>query len=239
MKAKNSFLIFFTLLVFILNNQSLLSQVGIGTTEPRTMLDVNGNMRIATTEIGGQASAKDSVLVLDGQGIVKRIPAVQIINAVNKTIVKGGLSTSNSILNLNISLNSWQKLKFNSVEFDLNSEYSPTNNIFTAKSPGIFRIDAKITTSQIFIGDIGIAVVKRSLNGQETYISRDYYANIRVNLLGLIDVGVNPPSRIIAGLVRLEEGESLEFRIRSTINLSLLTSRADTYFNIEQIGFDN
>ena len=130
-------------------------------------------------------------------------------------------------------------MRFNNTEFDSNSEFNTSSNIFTAKSSGIYRIDAKITMNQIFIGDIGIAAVKRNLGGQETYIARDYYSNIRVNLLNLIDVGVNPPSRVINGLVRLEKGETLEFRIRSTVSLSVLTDMADTYFNIEQIGFDN
>ena len=238
MKTQHKIYQFLILSTLMLLSDSIYSQVGIGTTNPKAKLDVNGTLRIGTTPIGGLASAKDSILVIDGQGIVKRIPAVKVINAVGKTIVKGGMSTTNAILSLNISLNSWQKLRFNNIEFDSNSEFNTSSNIFTAKSSGIYRIDAKITMNQIFIGDIGIAAVKRNLGGQETYIARDYYSNIRIDVL-LIDVGVNPPSRLINGLVRLEKGETLEFRIRSTISLSLLTDRADTYFNIEQIGFDN
>ena len=239
MKTQHKIYQFLILSTLMLLSDSIYSQVGIGTTNPKAKLDVNGTLRIGTTPIGGLASAKDSILVIDGQGIVKRIPAVKVINAVGKTIVKGGMSTTNAILSLNISLNSWQKLRFNNTEFDSNSEFNTSSNIFTAKSSGIYRIDAKIPMNQIFIGDIGIAAVKRNLGGQETYIARDYYSNIRVNVLNLIDVGVNPPSRVINGLVRLEKGETLEFRIRSTVSLSVLTDRADTYFNIEQIGFDN
>ena len=226
---------FLILSVFLLSSQLIIGQVGIGTTNPKAKLDVNGNLRIATTPIGSDTSAKDSILVVDGQGIVKRISAAQVTSKVNKSIVKGGLSTSRNILS--IRLGSWRKLEFNDIAFDVKSEFNTKDHVFKAKSSGIYRIDAKITTNGIFIGDIGLAAIKTDLKNKQTYVYKDFYANIGINVL-FVNVGVNPPSRVISGLVRLEKGETLEFGVRSTVNIGLLTNSSDTYFNIEQVAFD-
>ena len=65
-------LLFFSLLLtcFIAH-----SQVGIGTTDPHpdVMLDVNGGLRIRNYNDGSNDAAKDSLVVLDGRGVVHRI----------------------------------------------------------------------------------------------------------------------------------------------------------------------
>lgn len=226
----------FVLLICFITIHGVYAQVGIGTQDPQAMLDVNGNMRIQFTDIGSMASAKDSILVLNGVGLVKRIPAVQAMNSIEKSLIKGGFAGANGGL-VTINLNAWQPLKFNAIEFDTHGEYNIADYTYTAKSKGIFRVNAKITMSAVFAGDIGLAVYKIDAQQNEKQVAVDRYSNIRVNVLNLIDVNVNPPSRSIHTLVQLDQGEHLQFKVRNSVSISLSSAITDSYFTIEQVGF--
>ena len=58
-------------LIFILFSINSFSQVGVNTSSPQTALDVEGNMRIATTE---ESTTAEYVLTVDDNQIVKKIP---------------------------------------------------------------------------------------------------------------------------------------------------------------------
>lgn len=59
-----------TFLVFFITN-TLLSQVGVNTVEPKAMLDVNGDLRIRDVSLG---DITDMLLVIDSDGNVKKLP---------------------------------------------------------------------------------------------------------------------------------------------------------------------
>lgn len=89
-------------ILFVLLPTVLFSQVGINTTSPTETLDVNGTLRIRQTDIGSTVSAKDSLLVVDGNGVLKRTNSSEILNqAKARTIVLNredavALSTANN-----------------------------------------------------------------------------------------------------------------------------------------------
>ncbi|MBP2615976.1 hypothetical protein [Chryseobacterium jejuense] len=60
------------------------SQIGINTPQPTETLDVNGSVRIRNIkQTGPNASAKDSIVVFDKGGVLKRATAFQIITQGN------------------------------------------------------------------------------------------------------------------------------------------------------------
>lgn len=60
------------------------AQVGIGTVKPTETLDVNGTLRVRSISgVGSNASAKDSIIVYDNDGVFKRVTAAQILNQAN------------------------------------------------------------------------------------------------------------------------------------------------------------
>lgn len=57
------------------------AQVGINTNSPTATLDVNGNLRVRQAKnLAGLNSAKDSILVLDNSGFVRRVNCDMIIS---------------------------------------------------------------------------------------------------------------------------------------------------------------
>ena len=90
--------ILFSILFFTIF--SLQAQVGVGTTEPHpdVMLDVNGGLRIRSHNEGRDDAAKDSLVVLDGRGVVHRIATSTLLANMDKSLVLLGVSTSFLVL---------------------------------------------------------------------------------------------------------------------------------------------
>lgn len=215
------------LLFFICNCTCLFSQVGIKTTSPTADLDVNGTLRVRTLDTNpNESAAKDSVLVSDNVGNVKRISAKKIIESHLKTFIKGSfVSTSDVSLTLSSGA---KKIPFDYEEFDTNSEFDTTTSTFTAKQDGIYQIIVQIeATSGIAIAtDFGVAILK---NG--TVINRNSFANV-----GVAFVNITPPVRSIQTLVQLTTGNTISFNVVSSLgSLGILGSKEDCFFTINQV----
>lgn len=205
----------------------LCAQVGIGTSSPMAMLDVNGTLRIRqTNQNTNETSAKDSVLVVNNNGDVARTSARQIVNSYLKTFVKGGFSTT---ADKSLSLSSGtKKIPFDYEEFDLNEEFDPSSNTFTAKQTGIYAITVQIkaTSTLSIASNFGVGIVKNS-----TLIARNTFANI-----GVATINVTPPFRSTQTLVQLSSGETIKFHLYSDlVNIGLLGTREDCFFTIHQV----
>lgn len=215
------------LLFFIFNFTFSFSQVGIGTTAPTADLDVNGTLRVRTLDTNpNESAAKDSVLVSDNIGNVKRISARKIIESHLKTFIKGSFVSTNDV-SLTLSSGT-KKIPFDYEEMDTNSEFDTTTSTFTAKQDGIYQIMVQIeATSAIAIAaDYGVAILK---NG--TIINRNSFANI-----GLLSVNVTPPVRTIQTLVALTTGNTICFNVVSSLgSLGIIGSKEDCFFTIHQV----
>ncbi|MBB4805016.1 hypothetical protein HNP38_000288 [Chryseobacterium defluvii] len=81
------------------------SQIGINTANPTETLDVNGTMRVRNiSSLGSNASAKDSILVFDNDGVLKRVTASQILTQANgitsistSGVISGNGTSSNPV----------------------------------------------------------------------------------------------------------------------------------------------
>ena len=217
------------LLYFIFYLTPFFAQVGIDTTSPTASLDVNGNLRVRTlTSTSNNSAAKDSILVSDNLGNIKRVSSKTVIESHLKTFIKGSFSGSTDI-SLTLASGT-KKIPFNLEEFDENDEFNTTTNTFTATQSGIYAINVAIkTTSSISIAlDFGVAILK---NG--TVINRNSFANI-----GVLGINVTPPVRSVQTLVSLNSGDTINFNIICNIvslSLDLLRNKEDCYFTIHQV----
>lgn len=207
------------------------SQIGIGTTDPTAMLDVNGNMRVRTTTSNiREAVAKDSIIVVDGLGNAQRTTSKKVIESHFKTFIKGGfVSGSPATISLSILANSYTLIPFNTIEFDTNSEFNTTTSTFTAKQPGIYSVYVAIKANPglVAAGDFGVAVFKNGiLNSKESYMN--------VQLLG---ININPPNRSIQTLMQLNTGDTISFKGYSggVLTVGILSNGDESYFTIHQV----
>jgi hypothetical protein len=217
------------LLYFIFYLTPFFAQVGIDTTSPTASLDVNGNLRVRTlTSTPNNSAAKDSILVSDNLGNIKRVSSKTVIESHLKTFIKGSFSGSTDI-SLTLASGT-KKIPFNLEEFDENDEFNTTTNTFTATQSGIYAINVAIkTTSSISIAlDFGVAILK---NG--TVINRNSFANI-----GVLGINVTPPVRSVQTIVSLNSGDTINFNIIcniASLSLDLLSNKEDCYFTIHQV----
>ncbi|HMI06389.1 MAG TPA: hypothetical protein VK528_02495 [Flavobacterium sp.] len=216
-----------TIWILFLCPLCLLAQVGIGTTNPTAMLDVNGTLRVRQTGLNPNAtSAKDSVLVVNNNGDVARVSAKQIVNSYLKSFVKGSFSTP---ADKTLALSSGtQKVPFDYEEFDLNNEFSTATNTFTAQQNGIYAISVQIKANNT-IGvaiNFGVGILKNNV-----LVARNSFAN-----LGVLGINITPPVRNIQTLVQLTTGDTIKFNLYSDlISLGVLGTREDCFFPINQV----
>lgn len=214
-------------ILLLLSVRVIVAQVGIGTTTPTAQLDVNGTLRVRTTVLTNNISAaKDSILVVDNIGNVKRVSSKTVFESNLKSCVKGSFNSSSDVT-LTLLADAC-KIGFDFVEFDLNNEFNTTLSEFTAKQDGIYQVSVQIkATALIAVAtNFGVAILK---NG--TVINRTSFANV-----GVVGVNVTPPIRTVSTLVSLNTGDSISFNVLSTLlSLNLLGTREDCNFTITQI----
>lgn len=215
------------LLYFIFYLTPIFSQVGIETTAPTASLDINGNLRVRSSNAtSNETAAKDSILVTNNLGNVMRISSQKVIQSYFKTCIKGSF-TSSSDVSLTLSSGA-KKIPFDYIEFDSNNEFNTSNSTFTATQGGIYSIDIHIkSTSAIGVAlDFGVAILK---NG--TVITRDSFANI-----GILSINATPPVRSSRTLISLAPGDTITFSVLSSLgSLNILGSKEDCYFTIHQV----
>lgn len=207
------------------------AQVGIGTTNPTAALDVNGAMRVRSTDTNGrETSAKDSILVSDRYGNIQRISAKMVIETQLKTFIKGGFTAS---ADQALTLSSGTvKVPFNYEEFDENNEFDTAENTFTAKNTGIYSINIQVKSNASSIAtNFGVSILKNN-----AVIARNSYANIGVTIPFVTTINVTPPIRSIQILVKLTAGDTIKFNMYSDlINIGLLSAKEDSFFTINQV----
>jgi hypothetical protein len=206
---------------------TLFAQVGIGTSNPTADFDVNGNVRIRNTNsTNNSTAAKDSILVVDYIGNIKRISSKSIVQSHYETFVKGSF-TSSSDVNLAL-VSGTKKIPFDFEEFDTNNEFDTTTSVLIAKKSGIYNVTIQIkAVSSIAIAtDFGVAILKNGL-----VVNKNSAPNV-----GILGTNVTPPFRSLSTLVSLVQGDTLTFNVVSSLlNLGVLGNKEDCYFTIYQV----
>lgn len=218
------------LIAFILFYVTGVAQVGIGTTDPTTTLDVNGGLRVRTTDTNSrETSAKDSILVSDRNGNIQRISSKMVIESRLKTFIKGGFSAASD---QSLTLSSGTiKIPFNYEELDENDEFNTSTNTFTAKTAGIYTVNVQIKSNASSVAtNFGVSIQKN-----ETVIARCGFANIGLTI-AFVNFYVTPPVRTVQTLVKLSVGDTITFNVYTDlINVGLLSNKTDSFFTIQQV----
>lgn len=210
----------------MLTSLSALAQIGVNTTAPTATLDVNGTTRIRTTAVNVKLpAAKDSVLVVDNNGNVRRTTSKAVVTSHLKSFVKGGFSNTGNVtipLASNVA-----PAPFGFEEFDENNEYNPTTFTFTATNAGVYSVSSQIKASAALsvTTNFGIAILKNGV-----VVARSGFAN-----LSLLNIDVSPPIRSVDTLVKLVPTDTITFQIYGDlINAGITGARADSFFWIAQ-----
>jgi len=221
--------------ILFLTTFSLQAQVGVGTTDPHpdVMLDVNGGLRIRSHNEGSDDAAKDSLVVLDGRGVVHRIATSTLLANMDKSLVKAKLTS-----NYSIAAGSYLPIIFNNEEFDIKEEFDTSTGVFTAGSDGIYRVTAQMKTASVSVGDLGLAIYKTDTGGTSTKIAEERFINVAVEIsLVSFSLNVSPPTRTVSTLIQLSAGDKISLRLFSAVSVNVLgsTGGSDSFCTIEQV----
>jgi hypothetical protein len=229
---------FFTLFLLTLFSNLSIAQVGIGTTTPEAMLDVNGTFKLrSTVNENDLAVIKESILVTSSTGIVNTVIATDVIDAALPTMVKASFSTAGEITHPLIS--SIGNILFDQEAIDNNNEFDLGTNTYTAKQAGVYTVGAQVKLNTSLIGvntDIGIGIYK---NG--TLIAEQRFISVVVTILA-VDIEVSSPIRAVTATTDLALGDTIEFKITALkliglplSNINIFGGDTESFCSIYQI----
>ncbi|MGB1269136.1 MAG: hypothetical protein ACPG45_05310 [Flavobacteriaceae bacterium] len=207
---------------------SVQSQVGIATTNPQAMLDINGDLSVQLINNGTVLATENSVLIVDrnDNNIFKKVSSEDVVNSYLKSLVKGSFSGSST--GITISSLSWNTIPFDNEDIDKNNEYNTSSYDFTALQNGIYEVYSQIKIDPVSAGDFGIGVFK-VVSGTETLMAEENYAGVQV-----LSVNVSSPYRRVTTVIELNAGESIRFKVYSLASVTL-TGGGNSFFKIKQI----
>ena len=203
------------------------AQVGIGTTSPTAMLDINGKLRIR--DLNQEADMDvitDSILVISKSGEVNRIEANNVVAAALPTMVKVGFSNTGNVVHGITGLNT--PITFNSEELDSHDEYDTSTYTFTAKQAGIYVVSGQIKiVSAISVNtNFGIGIYKNNV-----LIAEHSYTSVVVSA-----VSVSSPIRHVNTVISLSANDTIQFKVSSTLlSVNILGTSTDSYCSIYQL----
>lgn len=223
--------------IFFITNV-LIAQVGIATTSPNAMLDVNGDLSIQVVASGSVSAAETSVLIVDNadNSIVKKVSSETVVTSFLKSMVKGNLQSS-SVLDIALLGSSSQKLDFDNEEFDLNNEYDTSTNEFTPLQDGYYEITSTINIKPDPIGITASTNVSLQILKNSTIIAESDGPLVGATL-GLVNVYLLP-IRTVSTIAYLTTSDSISFHIQNgdglaSIDVDLQTEE-NGYFFIKQV----
>lgn len=223
-------------LLFLLFQSICFAQIGIGTTHPTALLDINGNMRIRSIPtLFRESAAKDSILTSNAIGNNTRVSSKTLVYSHKKSYVTGFFSSGISPT-LTLS-GSRAKIPFNAKEIDINNNFNTTTNTFTAPRTGIYRIGTQIvSTAAVGVTtDFGVQIVK---NGN-TILAKNSFANIGIDVTVVVitvTVNVTQPFRSVTTTVSLNAGDTITFETYSALlNVTLIGNNEDNFFFIYEV----
>lgn len=233
------------IIIFILLVNSLNAQVGIGTTSPSATLDINGDLEIVSTpkaDINLVTSSDEIILVKDLiSNKVQKTSIKELYNNHLKSLIMASKGSDNQIA-LIAAGGTAQKLTFEHIEFDENSEYSSVTSEFTPKQDGWYDIEIQIIIeptnplSVTISNDFRLTIVKNST---------EVLGSDRGLLTTLENVGSNvflQPTRKIRTIAYLTTTDNIDFRVQNNnslipaaIDINVLGGSDNSYFMIKQI----
>ena len=219
---KNLYFFCLMLLAIIMN-----AQVGINTLEPKSTLDINGNLIVRNISNVETVTSDYTFLVRDnstsGDMEIKEISSERLFNG--STAYYASKKGNWSLLNLNIG-GDWQKLNITgSTDTKFGNKSLFTDGVYTAAKPGIymvsyeFQLESGINLEALGGKKLGI------LKNNEIWEEKSF-DGVRISLFGLTLASVPITSSGIQSIVSLEAGDTVTFAVdlNGLLNLGLLTN---------------
>ncbi|WP_292008560.1 hypothetical protein [Chryseobacterium sp.] len=195
-------------LIAIMLSVDTYSQVGINTSAPTAMLDVNGDIRVR--DIPESTSTNDISLVADASGVIKKRIGE------TKGIMRGYITSDFSMpatLGPIYTIPNWLEID------DPHNDFDPSTNIFTAPETGLYRITitatfsyptgAGVTTNYV----IGLA---RKEGTNNTWVMRFSIPQSSLNASEMVGAGY---AHTFTGLAQLEAGKQYIYGLSGGITL--------------------
>ncbi|MGC4130323.1 MAG: hypothetical protein QM564_12380 [Bergeyella sp.] len=212
-------------------------QVGINTTDPKAVLDINGNLKIRTVNTVTSVTNDHYILLRDhstaGDFEVKEISAANLLgeNADSGTAYSAAKSGSWSLLDLGIGGGWYRTNLTGSTDTRVGDSSLFTNGVYTAPSAGIYKVTYEL---QLASGvNLGLLTgMKLGLLKNNTLWEEKRLDGVRVELnlplgIGLQVADVPVTSTTMDTLVQLSSGDTLTFAFNTNgllpVNLGLLT----------------
>lgn len=225
---------------------STFSQVGIGTADPKAMLDINGTIKIRSTPAAPALPGYQLLAVNDNSGgdfmVAQVNPQLVIdaaLNAFNTTNVNASAFAAKktaglSLLSLTL-FSTWRQVNFTNADKTVGATglLSDTDYSYTVPSGGLyavgyyFRYGSGLQASLFTGGTPGIGIIKNTGGTFSVLDTREFNG---INLAAVINITLTESN--ITSLYRLQTGDKLYFGLTNSgvLNATLLgTSNASFY----------
>ncbi len=232
--------------VFLFTN-ILNAQVGINTSDPKSTLDINGNLKIRTLPVVSVYPTSDQIILLvdknttTGDFEVKQISTDVLFNNHAYYASKTG---SWSLLNLSLG-DSWYKLNLTgTADTKIGQPSQFTAGVYTAPQSGVYSVNYEIQLASgvdiELLGGKRIGLIKNNTIVWDEKLFDAVRVAINVPLvltLTLAAIPVNSTS--LNSMVHLNAGDTLTFAVNTAgllpINLGVLTN-GKVNINIHKIS---
>ncbi|UAB83033.1 hypothetical protein INR75_12495 [Zunongwangia sp. SCSIO 43204] len=215
---------YYYIIILILVNLPLYSQVGVGTEDPQATLDLNGNMKIRTVDEASTINDSLKFLVRDisstGDYEVKEVSGNNLFNSA--PIFSAQNDGNWNLLSATL-LSSWRAIDLTSADTRIGDSSLLNNGVYTAPQSGIYRINFEVQMesgiSLSAFGGKSLALIK---NGTSIW-ERKYFDAVRASISGLGITTIPITSTNLDTLIELNKNDTVTFAMSSgLLNLSVL-----------------
>lgn len=225
---------------------SAFSQVGIGTPNPKAMLDINGTIKIRSTPVAPALPGYQILAVNDNTGgdfqVAQVDPQLIIdaaLNAFNTTNVNASAFSAKklgglSLLSLTL-FSTWKQVNFTNADKIVGATglLSDTDYSYTVPSGGVyavgyyFRYGTGLQASVFTGGTPGIGIIKNTGGTFSVLDTREFNG---LNLAGVVNLTLSESS--INSLYKLQTGDKLYFGLTNSglLNGTILGTSNASFF---------
>lgn len=225
---EKNFLLF---VFFVLTNISQ-AQVGINTSDPKSTLDINGNLKIRNVTSVTSVNSNQTILLRDktsttGDFEIKEISSDLLVVA-NASAYYASKSGSWSLLDLGLGT-FWSKINLTGAsDTKVGNPALFNTGVYTAPQAGIYTISYEFQfpagVNLEALGSKRLGIIK---NGS-TIWDEKIFDGVRVSILGVTLASVPVTSTSLTSLVRLAAGDTITFAVNVSgllpIDITLLNS---------------
>ena len=203
------------------------AQVGVNTTTPDAMLDVNGNLKVREVPQAVKSNSHDFMIIDPVSHEVQKLNA-KFASATNTTIAKGVAPTGISLVGVSL-FGSWKQINFASTEIDTGENFNTADNSYTVPSDGIYEVSyfVRIGTglqTGLLSGTPKVGILKQSA-GVNTVLDERSFAGVN---LGLTNITIS--SSEINTVYQLNAGDKISFAMqKGGISVNLLSSSYSSF----------